>query len=134
VRFAEAPTRSVAFPRARLLAWAALLAQLGGLLHAALVPHVTCPGHGDFVHVASIPAVDAPHPWAVLQDPADDDGAEGHDRCLLDEDGESAPPEHAAAPAAPAALVTAVLPAYAAPPATAHEPLYRIAPKNSPPA
>jgi hypothetical protein len=70
----------------------------------------------------------------VLQDPADDDGAESHDRCLLDEDGESAPPEQAAAPFVPVALVRAVLPAYVAPPLTAHEPLYRIAPKNSPPA
>ena len=124
---------------ARLVVWAALIGQAGAVAHTALIAHVTCPEHGDLMHVAPPPVAAAtagtaaPVSWPALTAPiaaADDDG---HERCILEEDGEHAPAP--AAPTVPAPLVAAAPPLRleAAPPPAARAPLYRLAPKNSPP-
>jgi len=62
----------------------ALAGQVGGLLHAALVPHLTCPDDGDLVHVAaSAGARSAPLTgWATVG-VATLTAGEAHERCLL---------------------------------------------------
>jgi len=110
----------------------ALAAQLCALLHAALVPHVTCAEHGDLVHAATGAPSPSPLPLAALDGAVTGD-EDPHERCLLDEDGEHAP---APAPApAPVPLPAAPPPVYALAPArrTRATPVYVIAPKNSPP-
>jgi hypothetical protein len=110
-----------------------LLAQLLGLVHATLVQHVTCPEHGDLVHVElGDDIIPAPSPLAAL-DVASADGDDLHERCLLDEDGEQGP-----APAATRAPVPVATPRPHAPvaelaPVAPATPIYVIAPKNSPP-
>jgi hypothetical protein len=103
------------------------------LAHGALVVHVTCGGDGELTHlrpgsVASVPARD-------VAGAAVDSGNEGHDHCLLDEDGDAeCPTSHVASgePFAPSRFDRRIQPRarVSARPA----PLYRLAPKNSPPA
>jgi hypothetical protein len=117
----------------RLLSGAALLAQLLGLVHATLVQHITCPEHGDLVHVGmGDETVPAPSPLAAV-DVDTADGDDLHERCLLDEDGEHAPAPTAARAPAPLATPRPHAPAPELAPVAPATPIYVIAPKNSPP-
>src|SRR5262249_20780767 len=117
----------------RLVALAALLAQLGMLAHASVVVHVTCAAHGELVHARSSAA---PPVWArgAVASAAVAATPEEHEQCLLDEDGDAACPDivdRVAAP--PAAGPRAAVTDRAASLAGRRAPLYRLAPKNSPP-
>jgi hypothetical protein len=111
----------------------ALLGQLAMLAHGALVAHVTCGADGELIHVKAGTAAPASARDAVRA--ALDDGGDAHDHCLLDEDGEAlCPTIHVAsderAPASRADHLVRRRERVARP----HAPLYRLAPKNSPPA
>jgi hypothetical protein len=111
----------------------ALCGQLAMLAHAALVAHVTCGVDGDLIHLradarAAVPARDAARA-------AVDDANDAHDRCLLDEDGEAACPNAGSSSGAPVPSVATVSwNAHRVRCAARHAPLYRLAPKTSPPA
>jgi hypothetical protein len=111
----------------------ALCGQIGVLAHGALVAHVTCGADGELIHVRADAPPAAPARDAVLA--AVERGGEADDHCLLDEDGEAAcPPSHVAS-RAPAPARRADHPAARNERlALAPAPLYRLAPKNSPPA
>jgi len=119
--------------RLRVLAWVGLLGQLA-LLADGAATHVICVEHGDLVHASPRAghAVAARHDTLLA---AADAGSETHDRCLLDEDGEAACPNE------PHVVPAPVLAAGPRPDFRGAErrparraPLYRLAPKNSPPA
>jgi hypothetical protein len=116
----------------RFLALAALGGQLAAIADALFVEHVTCPEHGDRIHVSV--RVRAPRATAWAAASATVAGtADDHDQCLLDGDGgraTSAPPP---APRAPIAARAPTLALEFGPPAFRRAPLYRLAPKNSPP-
>jgi hypothetical protein len=115
----------------RLLAVAALGGQLAAIADALFVEHVTCPEHGDRIHATGHGPAPAAAKWdgarAALAGTGDD-----HDQCLLDEDGDQAPaanpPSLVPTPATPSALRFDL-----SAPVFTGAPLYRIAPKNSPP-
>jgi hypothetical protein len=111
----------------------ALLGQLAMLAHGALVEHVTCGADGELTHVRSGAAPLIPARDAVGA--AVGSGDDAHDHCLLDEDGEAAcPPTHLAA-GEPAQAERSHDPlGRRARVVTSSAPLYRLAPKNSPPA
>jgi hypothetical protein len=112
----------------------ALLGQLGMLAHAALVVHITCPLDGERVHARL--GEDAPPPaaepvaLAAVSDPDHQD-----DHCLLDEDGEAAcpGPRVVAAEPLPTVPMSYAL-AERASLRVRRAPLFRLAPKTSPPA
>jgi hypothetical protein len=115
----------------------ALCGQLAMLAHGALVAHVTCGDDGELLHVRpdgdADGAVAAPTRDVIAAGRASDSDA--HDHCLLDEDGEAACPRVHVASSEPVAETRATFaPARAAVPAPRRAPLYRLAPKNSPPA
>jgi hypothetical protein len=116
----------------RCLALAALGGQLAAIADALFVEHVTCPEHGDRIHV-SVPArAPVATAWATVG-AAVVGAADDHDQCLLDEEGgraTSAPPP---APRAPIAARAPSLALELTPPVLRRAPLYRLAPKNSPP-
>jgi hypothetical protein len=117
----------------RLAVVAALVGQLAALAHAALVEHVTCGADGELIHVRAEAAPPAPARDAARAG-ADAEG-DSHDHCLLDEDGEALCPEaHVASgdPVSPSRARHAAQPHARV--AAAPAPLYRLAPKNSPPA
>jgi hypothetical protein len=116
-----------------LLAVAALGGQLAAVADALFVAHVTCPTHGDRVHVDEDAPARAPEKWATLGEATADTDGHAHAACLVDDDVEYVPPAAAPALAAPAVesprdpiAVAAALP-------RRRVPLYRLAPKNSPP-
>ena len=117
----------------RLAVVVALLGQLAALAHAALVEHVTCGTDGELIHVhveASAPVLARD----AVREAVDAEG-DSHDHCLLDEDGEAlCPTSHVASgdPVSPSRARHAVR--RCARVAAAPAPLYRLAPKNSPPA
>jgi hypothetical protein len=119
---------------ARLAVLLALCGQLAMLAHAALVAHVTCGADGELIHVragaAGRPAIGA----GDVAGASLDGGRDDDDHCLLDEEGEATCPS---APSA-CALVVATRAVFAraprSPGAARRAPLYRLAPKNSPPA
>jgi len=103
------------------------------LAHGALVEHVTCGADGELIHVRAGAAPDAPARDAALA--AVEQGGDAHDHCLLDEDGEAAcPPPHVASRAPAPATSADHASAPRAPVSLGAAPLYRLAPKNSPPA
>jgi hypothetical protein len=120
-------------PPTRFAVLLALCGQLAMLAHVALVAHVTCGADGELIHVRA--DVAAPAREGNAASAAIDAGHDEHDHCLLDEDGEAA---------CPTAHVASGEPVPAARAAFAHgrrswgvarrAPLYRLAPKNSPPA
>ncbi|HVZ74734.1 MAG TPA: hypothetical protein VHJ20_20265 [Polyangia bacterium] len=117
----------------------ALLALAGqlALLADGAIAHVTCAVHGDLVHAtarddAPAPPASATTTVAAATVASDDDA---HDRCLVDEDGEVACRPEATTLAVPTLTEIdrdAPAPRDRAP--TRRAPLYRLAPKNSPPA
>ncbi len=123
-------------PRGAALALTLLFAvgQLAGFAHLVLVPHVTCPEHGELMHAEAAPAAPtlAGGPArAWLNRGA---RAHGHDHCLAF----SSRREDVLAAAGPAAPEVQAPAPHSAPPArTPFAPplaLLRLAPKGSPPA
>ena len=126
------PSRRAA---ASAIALALLVAQATGFLHLALAPHETCPEHGELVERAAPPSPSAspvaPAGPAMRGQPRVHRHA--HDHCLAALGDADAVVTHASVeapaiaeeprPAALDAIVSARGP-----------PLYRLAPKNSPPA
>ena len=121
-------------PSARLAVLLALCGQLAMLAHAALVAHVTCGADGELIHVRAGAAVRPVVGGGDIARASLDGGRDDHDHCLLDEEGE------ATCPSAPSAcglvLATRAVFERAARSrgAARRAPLYRLAPKNSPPA
>ena len=116
-----------------LLALAALGGQAAAVADALFVAHVTCPTHGDRVHVDGDAPARTPEKWASLGEASVDADGHAHAACLFDDDVEYVPPAATPALAAPAVdgarpaiAIAAVLP-------RRRLPLYRLAPKNSPP-
>jgi hypothetical protein len=121
------------------LALGCLTGQLSGLAHWLVVPHETCPEHGELVHGDAAPAeLERPSgaraETPLLRAAKSPAGAHGHDHCIV------SLLRHATAPAS-----RPYVPAHVEPPRVAarlaHEdaplalvPLFLIAPKNSPPA
>ena len=121
---------------ARAIVWLALAGQLA-LLADGAIAHVTCAVHGDLVH-ATAPASPATAPsgsaqGALLAGVASDEGF--HDRCLVDEDGDVACRPSTMAVPAPARVGVASV-AFGPRDRNPRRgvPLYRLAPKSSPPA
>lgn len=114
----------------------ALVGQLALLAHVVLVAHVTCGADGELVHLRAdvgaardaVPARDAASAAAAGRGEADD-------HCLLDEDGEAAcPTAHVASGEPVAASRLDRVRRRVRAPFGRPAPLYRLAPKNSPPA
>ena len=119
----------------RVIAWLALLGQLA-LLADGASEHVTCALHGDLVHATTQAPTKQDPPRAAVVDVAAVSASDvAHDRCLVDEDGEVAYRPVVAALPVPS-LVESTWPCVStrARPAPRRAPLYRLAPKNSPPA
>ena len=111
----------------------ALVGQLAMLAHGALVAHVTCGADGELIHLRASAAAPTPARDAVRADV--DAGGDAHDHCLLDEEGDALCPTTYVASDEPAPTSRADhLIRRRARGARPHAPLYRIAPKNSPPA
>lgn len=119
-------------PRARRWLWLAftgllLAAQLTSVLQRTLVSHALCPQHGRFVHGVD----EGSRPGAALESAEDE---ESHDHCALQTEGH----EHLVAVSGPwlefhvAAGDLSGLRAHAG--LNALRALYRVAPKQSPPA
>lgn len=119
-----------------LAACFALWAQLFGLAHQLLVPHTRCAEHGETVHASELHAdptraaviVGAPD---VVMSSSDDDGGHEHDHCqALTERTElraqSTTVTIAASPLRVEPVLASVVDGGA-------RPLYRLAPKSSPP-
>ncbi len=115
----------------RLLALFGLAGQGGMLADALLVQHVTCLVHGDRIHAAPGAPERATH-WSSLRDGVADEDGHDHLRCLVDDDVDFVPGQAAIPLAAPLASWSPT-PSVFAPPAAGRVPLYRLAPKNSPP-
>jgi len=115
----------------RLLALFGLAGQGGMLADALLVQHVTCLVHGDRIHATSA-GPERSERWSCLREGAADEDGHDHLRCLVDDDVDFVPGQCPAALAAPVAS-WAPIRSIAAAPIAARVPLYRLAPKNSPP-
>jgi hypothetical protein len=111
---------------------AGLAGQLASVADALFVEHVTCLAHGDRIHVVSDAPVVATR-WDLLGAPAVHGDEHDHVQCLLDDDIDFVPgatPASLPAPIvvdAPRALFDSITPVIG------RSPLYRLAPKNSPP-
>jgi hypothetical protein len=122
----------------RLLAIAGLCGQLAALADALFVEHVTCFVHGDRVHVTTDTPVAAAR-WsglrrtAGLRSPTNNGDEHDHVLCLLDDDVDFVPPPAPAALPTPAVVSAAFTLSASDAPASGRSPLYRLAPKNSPP-
>jgi hypothetical protein len=118
---------------ALLLAAAALAGQLATVADQLFVTHVTCLAHGERIHVANEGPARLAARWTEIGAAATESPPDAHAQCLFDDDVDCVP--------APAA-VTLPPPRGAAAPASylesarplPRQPLYRLAPKNSPPA
>jgi hypothetical protein len=116
----------------RLLAIAGLCGQLAAVADALFVEHVTCFVHGDRVHVTADAPVAAAR-WSGLRRPAIDGDEHDHVTCLLDEDVDFVPAPAPAALSAPTVAAAAFPLSDRDAPTFGRSPLYRLAPKNSPP-
>jgi hypothetical protein len=112
-----------------LLAVIFVAGQLGGAVHNLLVLHVTCLEHGEVIHSTAAPEAASPLGGVALRA----ERAHEHDVCLVAlhrrDQAQQAAPQAVVAPAQPEVRE-------AAPPITAAEardPLFRLAPKTSPP-
>jgi hypothetical protein len=120
---------------ARIAVLVALCGQLAMLAHGALVEHVTCGADGALVHVRAPDGVARPVAAGDVARVALAGGRDEDDHCLLDEDGEAACPSAPVASAEPVPARRAVFAHDRRTPCAARRaPLYRLAPKNSPPA
>ena len=116
----------------RILALAALGGQLAAVADALFVEHVTCPEHGDRIHVTAHGRPPVARSWDGVGT-AIAGFADQHDQCLLDEDGNQAPAAPTPTLGAPAVTQTSTFRLDLGSPAVRRAPLYRLAPKNSPP-
>jgi hypothetical protein len=116
----------------RLLAVAALGGQLAAIADALFVEHVTCPEHGDRIHVTGHGPAPAAEKWSGAR-PAIGGTGDDHDQCLLDEDGDQAPAPNPPSLPVPAPAAASALRFDLSAPVIRGAPLYRLAPKNSPP-
>jgi hypothetical protein len=115
-----------------LLAVVALGAQAAALADALFVAHVTCLADGERIHVAGDARRAAPERWTSLDGGAVAPDDHAHAQCLVDDDAECP----SASPAGPLVLPEiAGAPTHVAVAARRlpGPPLYRLAPKNSPP-
>jgi hypothetical protein len=118
---------------ARVLAFAALASQLAAISDQLLVAHVTCPADGERVHVGA----DAPQPAARearVEHAALDAERHEHAQCLVDDDVDQLPPRVVVATFVPSTEPARPVSAASTPLARPAFPIYRLAPKNSPPA
>jgi hypothetical protein len=115
----------------RLLALLGLAGQVAALADALLVQHVTCLVHGDRIH-ATPGAPERAERWSGLRDGAADEDGHDHLRCLVDDDVDFVPGQSPAALGAPAGSWAPLL-SLVVSRSGGHVPLYRLAPKNSPP-
>jgi hypothetical protein len=105
------------------------------LAHGAVVEHVTCGADGALMHVRASDGAAAAVARGDVARAALEEGQGEHDHCLLDEDGEAACPSATFASAEPTSASRVVFaPGSGTPRASRRAPLYRLAPKNSPPA
>jgi hypothetical protein len=121
---------------ALLIALAALASQLVALSDQLLVGHVTCPVDGERVHVGAAQAT-APRsaaPEARIEQAALDADRHEHAQCLVDEDVDQLPPRIVVSPFVPAPEAAPAFLEASTALASAAFPIYRLAPKNSPPA
>jgi hypothetical protein len=117
---------------ARAIAWVALAGQLA-LLAEGAIAHVTCAVHGDLVHATSSASARPASAHAALSASlaADEDV---HERCLVDEDGDVAcRPAPTTLPAPLRIVVARFVFSGGDRSLRRRAPLYRLAPKNSPP-
>jgi hypothetical protein len=122
--------RSVLIPA---LAVAALAGQLAGVADELLENHVTCLAHGERIHVSGDAQVRPAAPWTEIAPAAVASAEEAHAQCVFDDDVDIVPtPAPAVLPAPGVAAAPVAIAASRRP--LLHEPLYRLAPKNSPPA
>lgn len=120
---------------ARLLVFAALASQLAAISDQLLVAHVTCPADGERVHVGAEAARPTAARGARLEQPAFRADRHEHAQCLVDDDVDQLPPQVAVSTFVPPSVEPA--PAFRAAStvlARSAFPIYRLAPKNSPPA
>jgi hypothetical protein len=117
-----------------LLALAALGGQLAAVADALFVAHVTCLAHGDRIHVSDGPPLPVTDRWSGVRGAAVDSEGDAHAQCLLDDDVDVVPaPSPATLPVPYRSAALSPL-AESAPLPGPRLPLYRLAPKNSPPA
>ena len=120
---------------ARLIALAALASQVVAISDQLLVAHVTCPVDGERVHVGAAQTLFKDvAPGARVEQAALDGDGHSHAQCLVDEDVDQLPPRIVASPFVPAPEAVPVFPEVSTALASAAFPIYRLAPKNSPPA
>lgn len=123
----------------------ALLGQLADLAHLWVVSHATCAEHGELVHVEPLERALRMVPEAALEELADnghrhrhlreEHSSEGdeHDHCRLSTNRKRLQPDAPSAIAARyAGEVELSAPSFLT--HRAHDALYRLAPKSSPPA
>jgi hypothetical protein len=126
--------RSAARTRAALwLAAAALAGQLATVADQLFVAHVTCLAHGERIHAANEGPARLAARWTEIGAAATESPADAHAQCLLDDDVDCVPAAGPAAPPLPRVAARPERDAASARPLP-RQPLYRLAPKNSPPA
>jgi hypothetical protein len=112
-----------------------LAAQATGTLHLLVAPHETCPLDGELVERAPNTDAARARPERLARDRlARGGGAHAHDRCLATPGETDAVPTSLDAPAPVALDARPHRPALRAWAAPTGPPLYRVAPKTSPPA
>jgi hypothetical protein len=121
-----------------LLAIVALAGQLAAVADALFVAHVTCLADGDRIHVvgdggsqAASRAATAPSTFTL---PSVQSDGHAHAACLLDDDADYVPVAATLAPHVPVREPAPHILLVQAEPRVLRLPLYRLAPKNSPPA
>ncbi len=121
----------------RVLVTVAIAGHLGAAFHTSHTRHLVCPEHGELVDIplsGSVPGLDGPrgNRW---QAPRSAEVAHGHEHCLLASFGRS-PNSGVAAPAFVASRKLVAIGQLAPDDLSPSNsvPLYRVAPKSSPPA
>ena len=117
--------------------WFCLAAQTLGVAHLAVVRHVTCLEHGELTHSGqtSVPTKDAtpaPRSLAAPQRADLSAAADNHEHCLVCATRKEFVAERAAQSLALPQRVSS--PPVAPPEPGSSQPLFRLAPKTSPPA
>lgn len=120
-----------------------LLGPIMGYAHLLLVRHAQCPEHGELVHLGEAAVapegdigLESNRPGAATDVVGSGHQSEnhGHDHCDLVATRKAQAPLHAAGPALQAAATPSPHPIDDGPLAGSQIAIYRLAPKNSPPA
>jgi len=119
-----------------LLAVVALGGQLAAVADELFVAHVTCAADGDRIHVVGggIGDAVAQRATAMFSGSTVQSDGHAHGACLLDDDAECVPPAAESALHVPERESAPPILVIEAAPRVLRLPLYRLAPKNSPPA